>query len=80
MLGRKRGAVLSYDLEAGLAWNEKDETSRFALWVGLAYPTVAQLTAKCYHVMPSLGGLEWSASVLRTPLSPPGGNWEGTGF
>lgn len=52
MLGGKQLAILSYNLESRLAWNEENEASWFALGAGFAEPAVAQLTTERYQSEP----------------------------
>jgi len=75
MLWRERGAILSHHFESRLAWNEKDETSRFALGAGLAEPAVAQLTTECYQSEPP----RWAGVGRKRstdPSEPGRGFWE----
>jgi hypothetical protein len=49
MFGWKRGAILRYNLQARLAWHEKNKAGGYAFGRCFGSPTIAVLTLECYQ-------------------------------
>ena len=58
MFRSDRCSILGHDSEGWFVRDEKNETRRFALRIGFAEPTIAELTTERYQKF-LLSSLEW---------------------